>query len=224
VNKFIISILLFILSLNAHSSFREIWGRYFLAHNIDGGLDLISNFDATLDVNNPNKSYFTLRSLFFYQLGKGWFLDVGPAYRGDFASNINYRELRLIGSIHYIRNTENWNFRNRVRFEKRWINEGPMGEMVNTDPLRVRYRLLIQKNSLINIHERLYAYVGPEFFFEQIEKRSNNIGLGSIRWIFALGFLVTDTLSAEVDYWHRQYVNQDKPNFGSLLIRLDQVF
>lgn len=212
------------MSYNSHAEFRELWGRYFLANNIKDNLDLLSNIDFTLDVRDPNLSYFTLRSLMFFQIGRGWFADIGPAYRGDFASNIKYRELRLIGSIHFIRNVDNWNFRNRLRFEQRWIKEGPIKTLKRNDSLRLRFRALIQKNQLIDLDRNYYLYAGPEVFLEQIPNRGNRLDLGSIRWIFGLGRLMTETLSIELDYWHRQYVAQDLPNFGSLLLRVDQVF
>lgn len=223
MNKFII-ILLILLSFNAHSSMREVWGRYFVANNIKDELDLITNLDLTLDTDNPNLSYWTLRSLLFFQLGKGWFLDLGPAYRGDFGSNIKYSEFRIIGSFHYLKNIEDWSFRNRLRFENRWIKKGPKGDMEKTDPFRFRIRALMQKNNLVNIDNKLFAFAGPEFFFEQNMGRDDKIDLGSIRWIFALGRLITDTLSVQVDYWLRQYVNQEKPNFGAIHLRFDQVF
>jgi len=203
---------------------KEIWGRYYFANSIKGQFDLITNLDGVLDIENPNLSYWTLRSLIFWQLGKGWFADIGPLYRGDFASNITYQELRFIGSIHYLFNLEDWSFRNRLRMEKRWIKEGPRDALRDSDPFRIRVRLLFQKNQLTIIDERMFAYVGPEFFFEENINRNQNIDLGSIRWIFSIGRLLSNTLSFEVIYWHRQYVNQEEPNFGSLLFRVDQVF
>ena len=143
--------ILFLISIRGHASFKEVWGRYFFANNISGELDLITNLDLTLDSNNTNESYLTLRSLFFFQVGKGWFLDVGPAYRGDFGSNITYREFRIIGSVHYINNVEDWVFRNRLRLENRWIKEGPKGEEDKTSPFRFRLRVLFQKNNLVNL-------------------------------------------------------------------------
>jgi hypothetical protein len=212
------------MSYNSHAEFRELWGRYFFAKNIKGVLDILSNFDFTLDTENPNLSFFTVRSLLYFQIGDGWFADIGPAYRGDFASNYKYREIRLIGSVHYIKKIEDWSFRNRFRFEQRWINEGPSNNLERNDSLRLRLRTLIQKNHLIKIDRKLSLHAGPEFFFEQNSIRGNRLGLRSIRWIFALGRLVTETLSIELDYWHRQYMEQEVPNFGSLLLRVDQVF
>lgn len=210
--------------MEAHSSMRELWGRYFLATNVKNKFDLITNLDMTLDTDNVGDSYWTLRSLLFFQINNGWFLDLGPAYRGGFGGDDKYHEIRVIGSFHYIKNTENWNFRNRLRFEKRWVKEGESDVLDRNDSFRFRLRTLIQKKNLVNISERLYAYAGPEFFFEQNSNRDNKIDLGSIRWIFSIGGVLTETLSMEVDYWHRQFINQKRPNFGSILLRLDQVF
>ncbi|RLA65789.1 MAG: hypothetical protein DRQ89_00095 [Epsilonproteobacteria bacterium] len=223
MNKFILSFLILVMSYNTHAAFREVWGRYFLVNNIKGDFNLITNFDMALDTQKTNLSYWSLRSTIFYLIGKGWFADVGALYRSDFSSNVFNHELRFIGSIHNVTTVGDFSFRSRLRGEKRWIKKDPFAEFHANNPFRLRLRLLGQKNHLFDMQSKFFFYTGPELFIEQNISRDKKLDLGSVRWWFGLGRVISKTLAVEIDYWYRQYVNQTRPNFGSIILRFNQI-